>query len=259
MINGFFLIPVMAAAQLNPVICVVVITPAVFVYLGSGLLIRQTSQEPISYVLLRTAMLATVGLGAILLSRLQRSRVETIAGLLADRTALLAEMVTLQQREQRELAEALHDGALQYVLGARQELDDAIDGDQESADRIDQALGEASRLLRGTMSQLHPAVLDTAGLLPALRDTAESFRARGRFRVELDVDGWDEGLRTEADELLLTTTRELLTNVVKHARAGSVRIDLGRIEPGRSRAGPNRAGPNRAGPHRRPRAACRRR
>ncbi len=56
-------------------------------------------------------------------------------------------------------------GALQYVLGARQELDDAIDGDQESADRIDQALGEASRLLRGTMSQLHPAVLDMAGLL----------------------------------------------------------------------------------------------
>ena len=72
------------------------------------------------------------------------------------------------------------DGALQYVLGARQELDDAIDGDQESADRIDQALGEASRLLRGTMSQLDPAVLDTAGLLPALRDMAESFRARGR-------------------------------------------------------------------------------
>ncbi len=228
LINGFFLIPVMAAAQLNPVVCVVVIAPAVLVYLVSGLLIRHASEEPISYVLLRTAMLASVGLGAILLSRLQRSRVETIAGLLSDRNALLEEMVTLQQREQRDLAENLHDGALQYVLGARQELDDAVDGDPEAAERIDQALGEATRLLRSTMSQLHPAVLDTAGLLPALRDTIETFRARGRFRIELDSADWDDGLRTDADELLLTTTRELLTNVVKHAGARTVRIGLSR-------------------------------
>ena len=68
---------------------------------------------------------------AVLLTRLQRSRVDTIAALLAERNALLGELVSLQQREQRELAETLHDGALQYVLAARQELDDAMDGDQE--------------------------------------------------------------------------------------------------------------------------------
>lgn len=228
LINGFFLIPVMAAAQLNPLVCVVVITPAVGVYFVSGLLIRHVSEEPISFVLLRTAMLAVVGLGAILLSRLQRARVETIAGLLTERTALLEEMVSVQQREQRNLAETLHDGALQYVLAARQELDDALDGDVEASERIDEALREATRLLRSTMSQLHPAVLDTAGLLPALRDTVETFRARGRFRIELDSDGWEDGLRTGADELLLTTARELLTNVVKHADARLVRVALSR-------------------------------
>ena len=98
--------------------------------------------------LLRTLLLAAVGLGATCCSRLQRTRVETIAHLLAERNILLGELVSLQQREQRELAETLHDGALQYVLAARQELDDAVDGDQEAADRIDQALGEAGRLLR---------------------------------------------------------------------------------------------------------------
>ena len=116
LITGFFVIPVMAAAQLNPMVCAIVTVPAVAVFLGSGLAIRHLDDEPISYVLLRTLLLAAVCFGAVLLCRLQRSRVDTIAQLLIERSALLGELVSLQQREQRELAEALHDGALQYVL-----------------------------------------------------------------------------------------------------------------------------------------------
>ncbi|HVK34986.1 MAG TPA: hypothetical protein VM428_04945 [Microlunatus sp.] len=141
-------------------------------------------------------MLATVGLGAVLLSRLQRSRVQTIAGLLGDRSALLSEMVTIEQREQRNLAEALHDGALQYVLGARQELDDLAAGDPDAAHRIHVALTESARLLRTSMSQLHPAVVEATGLLPALRDLVEATRARGRFAITLTSDGWSDRDRT---------------------------------------------------------------
>ena len=230
-INGFFLIPVIAAAQLSPAICAAVVIPTVAVYLVSGLITRDAGQEPMSYTLLRTLMLATVGLGAILLSRLQRSRVQMIAGLLADRTALLSQMITIEQREQRHLAEALHDGALQYVLGARQELDDLADGDPDAAHRIDVALTESARLLRTSMSQLHPAVIEATGLLPALRDLVEATRARGRFAITLTGDGWSDGDRTSADELLLTTSRELLINVVKHAGATTVLVELSR-DPG---------------------------
>ena len=111
--------------------------------------------------------------------------VQTIAGLLGDRSALLSAMVTIEQREQRNLAEALHDGALQYVLGARQELDDLAAGDPDAAHRIDVALTESARLLRTSMSQLHPAVIEATGLLPALRDLVEATRARGRFAITL--------------------------------------------------------------------------
>lgn len=227
-ISGFFLIPVIAAAQLSPTICAAVVIPTVGVFLISGLITRDAEDEPLSYTLLRTLMLATVGLGAVLLSRLQRSRVQTIAGLLADRTALLSQMITIEQREQRHLAEALHDGVLQYVLGARQELDDLADGDPDAAHRIDVALTESARLLRTSMSQLHPAVIEATGLLPALRDLVEATRARGRFAISLTADGWSDGDRTSADELLLTTARELLVNVVKHAGASTVLVELSR-------------------------------
>ena len=86
-----------------------------------------------------------------------------------------------------------------------------------AARRVDLALTESARLLRTSMSQLHPAVIESTGLLPALRDLVEATRARGRFAITLNSDGWADDDRTGADELLLTTARELLTNVVKHA------------------------------------------
>ena len=228
LINAFFVVPVIAAAQLNPWICAIVAAPAVLVYLFSSLAIRHVDADPISEILLRTGLLATVGLGCVLLSRVQRSRVSTIARLLDERTDLLAEMVTIEQREQRDLAETLHDGALQYVLAARQELEAVDEGDPEAVERIDLALAETSRLLRSTMTQLHPAVVDSAGLLPALRDLVATVNTRGQLSAELQTQNWDDDLRTPIDELLLTTARELITNVVKHAQARTVLIELAR-------------------------------
>ncbi len=49
---------------------------------------------------------------------------------------------------------------------------------------------------------------------------------RGRLEITIDAEGWDESWRTTADRLLLATARELLTNVVKHAEAHVVRIEL---------------------------------
>ena len=65
----------------------------------------EVDADPISEIVLRTGLLAVVGIGCVLLSRVQRSRVSTIARLLDERNDLLAEMVTIEQREQRDLAE----------------------------------------------------------------------------------------------------------------------------------------------------------
>ena len=54
----------------------------------------------------------------------------------------------------------------------------------------------ASRLLRSTMAQLHPAVLDHAGLPAALRDLVTTVGSRSSTRIDLDVDGWPDGTRT---------------------------------------------------------------
>lgn len=224
--NGFFLIPLIAATQLSPTLCAAVNIPTVLVYLASGLAIEDAGAEPMSYVLLQTLILAAVSLGAVLLSRLHRTRTAQITQLLDDRNALLQGIIDLEGRERRNLAEALHDGALQYVLGARHELDELSSADPRAVERIDEALTESARLLRGTMSLLHPAALAATGLAPALRDLAETTCQRSGLTVEVVTEGWADGEHTDVDELLLFSARELLGNVVKHAEATSVLVEL---------------------------------
>ena len=107
----------------------------------------------------------------------------TIGRLAQARSGLLAELTGLEERERRALSEHLHDGALQYVLAARFDLDDAREtGDPAAFDRLEQALAESTRLLRSTVAELHPAVLARAGLPSALRDLATRGRGAGRPR-----------------------------------------------------------------------------
>jgi two-component system NarL family sensor kinase len=225
--NGLFLIPLLAATQLRPLVAAAVAAPATVVYLAVNLVTQHANTEPLSSVLLRTFAIAGLSAACVYLSRVQQSRVLTIAGLATDRSKLLAELVGVEARERTQLAESLHDGALQYVLAARQDLEDAREtGDPVSFDRVEQALAESSALLRSTVTELHPAVLHEAGLERALVDLVD--RQRGpEFAV--DTSGWSTAGRdgaSVADDLLYSAARELLANVAKHAGATHVRVAL---------------------------------
>ena len=67
-------------------------------------------------------MLALLCLCSYTVSRVQQRRLASIAELTASRSPLLADVMTAEERERRRIAEALHDGALQTVLAAKQDL-----------------------------------------------------------------------------------------------------------------------------------------
>ena len=127
------------------------------------------------------------------------------------------------------MAEDLHDNALQYVLAARFDLEDAREtADPAAFDRLDQALTQSAQLLRATVSELHPAVLEQSGLAAAVSGIARTAAERAGLELDLEVSGWPATTRTPADLLLFGTARELLANVVRHAGAVTcvVRLDL---------------------------------
>jgi two-component system NarL family sensor kinase len=229
LVMGFFLLPVLAATQLRAGVCAAVVVPTVVVYFVASVATQTANDEPWDSIVLRTFMLACVGMACVSLSRIQRSRIAAISVLLEDRSRLLDDLMHLEERERRDLSDRLHDGALQYVLAARLDLDDLRAPDAgdagQAVDRIEHALAESSRMLRSTVSELHPAVLEHAGLARAVRDLATA-TTRGDLAVEVDVDDWPDGVRTPVDSLLFSAARELLSNVVRHADARSARVSL---------------------------------
>lgn len=227
LLGGFFLLPVLAATQLRWGVCASVVIPTVAFYAIEAIVTQEANAEPWASIVLRVLVLAGVGTAAIGLSRIQRSRLSAIQGLVSDRTRLLTELMTVTDSERRTIAENLHDGALQYILAARMDLEDARElADPNAFDRLDVALTQSSRLLRSVVTELHPAVLEQSGLAAAVAQLARTAAERADLGLTLDTEGWPADARTSEDLLLFGTARELLANVVRHAQAAHLRVEL---------------------------------
>jgi two-component system, NarL family, sensor kinase len=224
--RGLFLIPLIAAAQLDPVISGVMAIPTVAAFFVTSAATRIVNVEPWASILLNTTVLAALAGGSVAVSIIQRARVAVIEDLADQRTHLLQDVLGLEKRERQAISERLHDGALQYVLVARQDIDDVRDGSVEAVDRVDSALVECSGLLRDVVRELHPEVLARSGLKAAIETLAGNIRARGGLAVEVDTRTWPDDLRTDTDHVLYGAAREALTNVIKHARAQNVWVEL---------------------------------
>ena len=142
--------------------------PTLGAFLAVAWITQSANAEPWASILLTATVLAGLAAGSVALSLIQRAKVEAIEDLAHQRTRLLEEMLGLEKRERQSLSERLHDGALQYVIVARQDLDDVRDGSAEATDRVDTSLKECSQLLRDVVRELHPEVLSRSGLKAAL-------------------------------------------------------------------------------------------
>ena len=144
-----------------------------------------------------------------------------LLGLHESRSRLVGQVLTAEENERRRLAEVLHDEAMQNLFVARQDLHlGAGAGDVARARAgIDATIDQ----LREAIFELHPVVLENAGLAAAIEALAERHARHSGFAFSLDLDSF-EG--EEDDRLIFTVCRELLANVAAHARATEVNVVL---------------------------------
>lgn len=133
-----------------------------------------------------------------------------------DRAGLFDELVRHERRQQEELAARLHDGPLQTVISARQDLQEHLAGDDVDLAQTAEDLGEAVTGLRDLTTDLYDAVLRDAGLEAALNRAAAVTTQRGGPPVVVTVGPNASGSH---DALVVRVANELLTNVRKHAAA----------------------------------------
>jgi two-component system NarL family sensor kinase len=169
-------------------------------------------------------MAARAGLAVVVAVLLTR-RAERIRELADSRRSLVTQALGAEARARRELSYALHDELVQELLCAQQDLKEARRGRVEYVDRAERAIADAVQRLRHEIFQLHPHLLETAGLEAALEAVAaQQSRGRGEpalVAVAPDAAGVD-------DELLFSLGRELLTNAARHADATRVELTVER-------------------------------
>ncbi len=138
--------------------------------------------------------------------------------------ALATEITLAEERARRKLAAELHDGPAQNLTGMslslaamKRKLNDP--GQLERIVELDQVLADTTLQIRTLMLELAPPGLHENGLVDALRWLAERVRQQQRLLVSVEDDGLQKPVEDQVAVLLFQTVRELLQNVVKHARS----------------------------------------
>jgi signal transduction histidine kinase len=179
---------------------------------------------------------AATALALLLLWRVEwaRARQRAVeASSQQERARLVNKVLTVAQQQRTHLAAELHDGPIQRLtrlgLGLershlRLQRGQVDDGAELLADaRL--LLAEEVQALRRIMATLRPPILEERGLVSALREYLRMVEEQAGVRCAL-AGGLRKRLPADQEAVLYRVAQEALSNVAKHAHAGSVRVEL---------------------------------
>ena len=163
--------------------------------------------------------------------RLQAQAQAEALRLLEHNRELSRQLIAVQENERRALARELHDELGQSCNAIRVEaayIQRATDPQQINAAAVRAAASAESlyQHVRSLLRQLRPAELDELGLVAALQALCEAWEERSGVACVFFHDGGFEGLDEGTATVLYRVAQEGLNNVMRHAQASRVRVDL---------------------------------
>ena len=150
--------------------------------------------------------------------------------------ALNEQMIKGQKEERIRIAGELHDGVLQKITSLALELATAtieLPADSEpkaEVREVEKKLIQVGAEIRQLSHELHPAVLQEAGLPAALSSYCEEFGKLRGIPIAYQADESVAELSPGAALCIYRIAQEALGNVAKHARAKQVEIRLTRSD-----------------------------
>jgi two-component system NarL family sensor kinase len=155
---------------------------------------------------------------------------------------VLAQRVVESQEEERaRLSRDLHDGISQWLVSIKLQIEAGIirlnsglsSGKPEqqqaaqavfehAADQLSNVMAEVRRISHN----LRPAILDDLGLAAALQHLAKEYTLSSGTPVHFEASGCTDALPDVANTVLFRLAQEALTNIERHAGAGSINITL---------------------------------
>jgi signal transduction histidine kinase len=148
--------------------------------------------------------------------------------------ALYQETLSIQENERQRIAQDMHDGINQLLIGAMLELQSArarlnlgaFDKANESLDAVQLVLHDVEAEIKRVIYDLRPPSLDTLGFVPALRRYIKDFQAYANLECHLTVEGKIVRLPAHSEVNIYRVLQESLQNVYTHAKAKQVQVRI---------------------------------
>ena len=148
--------------------------------------------------------------------------------------SLASELSLAEERLRRRIAAELHDHIAQNLAISKIKLESlAGDAEPDLVKSLNEVNGLISQTIEATRSltfEISPPVLYELGFEAAVNWLAKQTRQRFGLEVEFADDGKPKPLNTDIRVLLFQAVRELLVNVVKHAKAKKAKVFTCRIQ-----------------------------
>mgnify|MGYP002085113591 CR=1 FL=1 len=180
-------------------------------------------------------------LGALVIFALQAA---LISGLLIQRqrrrqaddkiASLAGRLITAQETERSRIARDLHDDVNQQLAslsialsGVKHRLQDGeVEGVAGEVAGLQQRIVDVTHVTRQLSHELHPGVLQHAGLVAALRGHCAEFGSQHGIDVSFAAGAGINGVPAETALCLYRVTQEALRNIAAHANARTARVAL---------------------------------
>lgn len=154
--------------------------------------------------------------------------------------ALPHRIIEAQESERRRVARELHDGVSQLLASVRFRLlavegwlhDRADDTLRREVTRAKTYLASALREVRDISHNLRPRELDDLGLVAAIHSAAADIAERSHLKVGCRLARLRQRLSPEVELAFYRIFQEAATNILKHARAERISVELVREDGG---------------------------
>ncbi|MCX7918260.1 MAG: PAS domain S-box protein [bacterium] len=141
---------------------------------------------------------------------------------------LAAELTLTEERERRQIAQALHDNIGQILALCKIKLGEleVAPAISKLSDEIRSLIEQAIQYIRTLTIELSPPILYDVGFEAAIRWLAEQIQLQYNIPIRVKIELKSQPLPHNLQVLLYQLIRELLVNVGKHARARHAKLTL---------------------------------
>jgi len=142
-------------------------------------------------------------------------------------------IIDAQESERHALSRVLHDGTVQQLSAISMNLEylqKLIAVNPSAAnneiDKIQALAHKATKEARLVLFELRPIILETEGLVPALKRYVDQLNEDGPMRVEAKLSPLPFKLHTNIAGTIFSIVQEAVNNAKRHAKASSLEVML---------------------------------